>query len=144
MDVSARREVSIFKQFEYKLYIGAFCVGKKTSACDTFVANDGCEIRKLLHPKNDPVDLPYSLALATVNIGQQSYQHKLEQTEVYHILQGHGRLTIENEKNGVRAGDVIVVPAEALQYIENIGTEPLIFTAIVSPPWTEDGDTRIE
>ena len=79
-----------------------------------------------------------------MNIGQQSYQHKLEQTEVYHILQGHGRLTIENEKNGVRAGDVIVVPAEALQYIENIGTEPLIFTAIVSPPWTEDGDTRIE
>ena len=68
--------------------------------------NDGCEIRELLHPKNDPVDLPYSLALATADIGQQSYQHKLEQTEVYHILQGHGCMTIENEKNEV--------PAEAI------------------------------
>ena len=117
---------------------------KKTSTCDAFIANDGCEIRELLHPRNDPVDLPYSLALATVDIGQQSYQHKLQQTEVYHILQGHGRLTIDNEKNEVVAGDVIVVPAEAIQCIKNIGNEPLIFTAIVSPPWTEDGDTRIE
>jgi len=117
---------------------------KKTSACDAFVANDGCEIRELLHPKNDPVDLPYSLALATVDIGQQSQQHKLKQTEVYHILQGHGRMRIENEKNEVAAGDVIMVPAEAIQCIENIGNEPLIFIAIVSPPWTNDGDTRIE
>lgn len=117
---------------------------KKTSACDAFVANDGCVIRELLHPKNDPVDLPYSLALATVDVGQKSYQHKLEQTEVYHIFQGHGRMRIENEKNEVVAGDVIVVPAEAIQCIENIGNEPLIFAAIVSPPWTEDGDTRVE
>ena len=55
---------------------------KKSSACDALVANDGCEIRELLHPKNDPVDLSYSLVIATVAIGQQSYQHKLEQTEV--------------------------------------------------------------
>ena len=117
---------------------------KKTSECDAFVANDGCSIRELLHPKNDPVDLPYSLAIATVDIGQQSYKHKLEQTEVYHILQGHGRLYIENEDSEVGVGDVIVIPPEALQWIENIGSEPLIFSAIVSPPWTEDGDLRLK
>ncbi len=70
---------------------------KKTSECDAFVANDGCSIRELLHPKNDAIELPYSLALATVDVGSKSYQHKLEQTEVYHILQGHGRMFIENE-----------------------------------------------
>ena len=70
---------------------------KKNSACDAFVANDGCTIRELLHPKNDAIDLPYSLALATVDTGSKSYQHKLEQTEVYHILQGHGRMFIEKE-----------------------------------------------
>ena len=116
---------------------------KKTSECDAFVANDGCTIRELLHPENDAVDLPYSLALATVEVGRKSYQHKLEQTEVYHVLQGHGRMFIENEDKEVGAGDVIVIPAEVLQWIENIGSELLIFAAIVSPPWTKDGDVRL-
>ncbi len=116
---------------------------KKTSECDAFMANDGCSIRELLHPKNDAIELPYSLALATVDVGSKSYQHKLEQTEVYHILQGYGRIFIENEGNEVGAGDVIVIPAQALQWIENIGSEPLIFAAIVSPPWTKDGDVRL-
>lgn len=116
---------------------------KKTSECDAFVANDGCTIRELLHPKNDAVDLPYSLALATVDVGRKSYQHKLEQTEVYYILQGHGRMFIENEGSEVGVGDVIVIPAESVQWIENIGSDALIFTAIVSPPWTEDGDLRL-
>jgi len=117
---------------------------KKNSKCDAFVANDGCSIRELLHPNNDAIDLPYSLALATVGVGQKSYQHKLEQTEVYHILQGHGRMFIDNEDNEVGVGDVIVIPAKARQWIENIGSEPLIFSAIVSPPWTEDGDVRLK
>ena len=117
---------------------------KKTSDCEVYIANDGCKVRELLHPKNDAVDLPYSLALATVDVGKQSYQHKLGQTEVYHILQGHGRIFIENEDTEVAAGDVIVIPEEALQWIENVGNEPLVFAAIVSPPWTEEGDTRIE
>ena len=116
---------------------------KKNSECDAFVANDGCSIRELLHPKNDAIELPYSLALATVDAGSKSYQHKLEQIEVYHILQGHGRMFIENEDNEVGAGDVIVIHAEAIQWIENIGSEPLVFTAIVNPPWTEDGDVRL-
>ncbi len=117
---------------------------KKTSECDAFVANDGCTIRELLHPKNDVVDLPYSLVLATVDVDRKSYQHKLEQTEVYHILQGHGRMFIDTEDSEVGVGDVIVIPAEALQWIENIGSEPLVFTAIVNPPWTEDGDVRLK
>ena len=117
---------------------------KKTSECEAFSANDGCTIRELLHPKNDAVDLPYSLALATVDVGRKSYRHSLEQAEVYHILQGHGRMFIENEDDEVGAGDVIVIPAEAIQWIENIGSEPLVFTAIVNPPWTENGDLRLK
>lgn len=116
---------------------------KKILDCDAFIANDGCTIRELLHPKNDPVDLPFSLAIATVDIGKQSYQHKLQQAEVYHILKGHGRMFIGNEDSDVVAGDIIVIPEQALQWIENIGNEPLIFAAIVSPPWTEEGDVRI-
>ena len=58
-------------------------------------------------------------------------------------MQGHGRMFIENEDSEVTEGDVIVIPGEALQWIENIGNEPLVFAAIVSPPWTEEGDTKI-
>ena len=50
---------------------------------------------------------------------------------------------IENEDSEVAAGDVIVIPEGALQWIENIGNEPLVFVAIVSPPWTEEGDKKI-
>ena len=67
---------------------------KKTSECDAFVANDGCTICELLHPKNDAIELPYSLALATVDVGSKSYQHKLEQTEVEPIGKGHCRVTM--------------------------------------------------
>ena len=76
---------------------------KKTLDCDAFVANDGSTIRELLHSKNDTVDLPYSLALATVDIGKQTYKHKLEQTEVYLLvvlvlmLAHHGQKTVMSE-----------------------------------------------
>ena len=46
---------------------------KKILDCDAFVANDGCTIRELLHPENDAIDLPYSLALATVDIGKKKF-----------------------------------------------------------------------
>lgn len=117
---------------------------KKTLDCEAFVANDGCQIRELLHPENDAVELPYSLAIATVDVNKQSYRHQLQQTEVYYILQGHGRMTIDSEARDVLMGDAIVVPARATQWIENIGNEALVFAAIVSPPWTEAGDVRLD
>lgn len=116
---------------------------KKMSACREFTANDGCQIRELLHPKNDPIDLPYSLALATVAVNSSSYRHTLEQTEIYHIQQGTGLLHINNETQAVEPGDVAVIPAKAVQWIDNTGETPLVFTAIVSPPWSEEGDIRL-
>ncbi len=116
---------------------------KKTSDCEPFIANDGCQIRELIHPKNDAVDLPYSLAIATVDPGKESYRHRLQQTEVYHILQGHGRMMIDSEAREVTTGDAIVVPAMAQQWIENTGNDALVFAVIVSPPWTEAGDVRL-
>ena len=61
---------------------------KSINDCSEFIANDGCRIQEWLHPKNDLVELPYSVAMATVDIGQQSYKHKLEQAEIYLITSG--------------------------------------------------------
>lgn len=117
---------------------------KNIEACSEFIANDGCRIKEWLHPKNDSVDLPYSVAMATVDAGQASYKHKLEQAEVYLISSGQGIMHIDEEIKDVKAGDAIYIPSQCVQWIENTGNEPLCFIALVNPPWTEAGDNRID
>ena len=113
---------------------------KNLKDCNEFIAVDGCYIRELLHPSKDPVSLPYSLAIARITAGKKSYVHKLKQDEVYYILKGEGHMHIKNEVSKVTAGDVVVITANLPQWIENNGEEELIFAAIVSPPWTKNGD----
>ncbi len=117
---------------------------KNLQDCPGFVANDGCRIHELLHPKNDPVSLPYSIAFATLEAGKSSYRHKLEQTEVYYLLSGNGVMHINDESQTVKTGDVILIPGDAIQWLENTGNEKIEFIAIVNPPWTEEGDTRLD
>ena len=113
---------------------------KNLNACKEFTANDGCLIRELLHPKNDPVDLAFSLAVARVPVGERTRRHKLVQTEVYFVLTGQGWMHINNKTREVGADDVILIPPQAVQWIENIGDDELRFIAIVSPPWREQDD----
>jgi len=117
---------------------------KNIDDCVEFIANDGCQIREWLHPKNDAVDLPYSIAMGTVAIGQKTYKHKLEQAEVYLITAGQGLMHIDEEEKQVKIGDAIYVEASCSQWITNSGKEPLSFTVIVSPPWSEAGDNRLD
>ena len=117
---------------------------KNLHDCNEFTANDGCLIRELLHPKNDPVELAFSLAVARVPVGQRTRRHKLAQTEVYYILAGLGRIHIQNETREVGSGDMILIPPQAVQWIENSGDGELQFIAIVSPPWREENDHLIE
>lgn len=117
---------------------------KRTEDCNEFTANDGCRIRELLHPANDrDTELPFSVALARVAPGKHSYDHYLEQVEVYYIISGRGVMHIDEEAAEVGPGDTVYIPALARQWIENPGPEELVFTAIVSPPWTEEGDIRL-
>ena len=106
-------------------------------------ANDGCQLVELLHPKNDPVSLPYSLAIAEVAPHQSSYRHRLAQDEVYYLLSGVGVMHVDEQTSTVKAGDAIHIPAGAVQWIENPASEPLRFAAIVSPPWTAADDERL-
>ena len=116
---------------------------KNINDCPEFTANDGCQIQEWLHPKNDSIDLPYSIAMATVEIGQRSYKHKLQQAEIYLITAGQGRMHIDDEEQDVSTGDAVYIPPLSIQWIENNGEEDLRFVAIVNPPWTEEGDIRL-
>ena len=117
---------------------------KNLNDCDEFSALDGCNIRELLHPEKDPPALPYSLAYARVERGKGTYRHQLKQTEIYFILEGSGRMHIDQESREVGKGDAVVIPARAIQRIDNIGPETLEFIAIVSPPWRAEDDVRLD
>ena len=116
---------------------------KSINDCPEITANDGCQLREWLHPKNDPIDLPYSISMATVETGEQTYKHKLKQTEVYIIFSGQGEMHIDNEERTVMAGEAVLIPAEAVQWIKNTGDEELCFIALVNPPWKEEDDKRV-
>lgn len=116
---------------------------KRLAECRQIIANDGCRLRELLHPDHDASGVPYSLAMAWVDPGQATHPHHLEQREVYLILRGSGTMHIGDESRDVAAGDALVIPPHAPQWIENRGTDVLEFVALVSPPWRAEDDHRV-
>ncbi len=117
---------------------------KSESRCPQFIANDGCKIRELLHPKNDAIDLAYSLAIAEVDPGHRTYRHRLAHSEVYYIVAGSGVVHIDGEQHRVTSGDAVLIEPHQVQWIENTGTATLKFAALVSPPWRPEVDERLD
>lgn len=109
---------------------------KSISDLIAFEAGDKTRLIEVLHPKNDAISLGYSLAHASLEVGETSLPHVLEAcSEVYYILAGKGRLVIGEEARVLQAGDVAYVPKGVTQYIENQGDTRLEFLCIVSPAW---------
>ncbi len=108
----------------------------------SFLARDHTLIREVLHPKQGEVDLPYSLAHATLEPGRQSSPHRLVgHTEVYVIESGRGTVVIDGEQAGVQAGDLVFIPDGAEQYIRNDSPHTkLEFLCVVAPPYRPEED----
>lgn len=54
---------------------------------------------ELLHPKNDDVELDFSIAYAVLKAGNSSLPHKISGSiEIYFILEGKGEMHINMEK----------------------------------------------
>jgi mannose-6-phosphate isomerase-like protein (cupin superfamily) len=114
---------------------------QKLRNCSEFVAGDGTQLRELLHPDKQTIELRYSLAHAIVPPGQVSIPHSLKTSEVYYILSGTGEMHIDDDVQTVEPGDAIYIPPDAKQYIANPGTENLIFICIVDPAWRKQDET---
>ena len=108
---------------------------KKLTDCKDISGGDETTIKEVLHPKNDPIDLAYSIAHASLDPGKSSTKHKMKTTEVYYILKGHGIMHIDDESKKVTSDSAILIPPNSVQYIENIGEGNLEFLCFVSPPW---------
>lgn len=118
---------------------------RSLTACEAIVANDLCELRELFHPGKDRLPLDYSLAHAVVQPGRRTLRHHLiGSSEVYYILAGRGSMHIGEETRAVGPGDAIVIPPDAVQSLENGGEDPVVFLALVQPPWRAEIDVRDE
>jgi mannose-6-phosphate isomerase-like protein (cupin superfamily) len=49
---------------------------------------------------------------------------------------------IGDEARSVQAGDAILIPPGAVQFLENTGLIPITFLAIVEPAWQPEIDVR--
>lgn len=105
-----------------------------------FVAGDETRLAEVLHPKNDLIDLPYSIAYATIAPGKSSLPHTLTGSETYIFTAGQGMITVNDITQKVGPGVVVLVPENASQSVENQGDKDLCFYCMVAPAWTEESE----
>lgn len=105
---------------------------------------DYSRLREILHPERDPVDIRYSLAHASVGVGEASIRHRMATVEVYYFLAGTGVMHVAGESEAVGPGQTVVVPARAEQWVENAGDQDLKFLCIVDPAWREEDEVVLE
>lgn len=84
-------------------------------------------------------------AFAVVDVGKRSPDHYHKVTEeIYHFLDGQGRMYIGGEVADVGPGMTIFIPVNAVHSLENIGTIPLRFIVVASPPYKPDDDYEVQ
>lgn len=105
-----------------------------------FTTKDGSEIRELLAHRNSCIR-NQSLAEARVQPGKSTAPHYHPRTEeIYYILTGTGRITIDGQSRDVGPGDAIAIPAGAIHTIAATGDEVLKFLCCCAPGY-EHSDT---
>lgn len=73
-------------------------------------AGDGTDLCELLHPSREGLDLPYSIAHASLAPGKASHPHRLlTSTEVYYILSGQGLMDVDGEREILGPGNLVLI-----------------------------------
>lgn len=109
---------------------------------EPFVTKDSSEIREILAPTNSSI-MNQSLAEAILAPGlgtDEHYHPKAE--EIYYVLDGRGRMQIEDDVREVEPGDGIAILPGMKHRIWNIGGSDLVFLCCCSPAYNHD-DTVI-
>jgi len=99
---------------------------------DEFLIPEGCAV---LETWNRAEDEDVSIARARVEPGVKTRPHSLDGiAERYLLISGTGIAHIEElAPERVGPGDLVSIPAGAVQWIENTGDEDLVFYAICTP-----------
>jgi mannose-6-phosphate isomerase-like protein (cupin superfamily) len=114
---------------------------KDVESCIKFQAEDGTQICELLHSERDGINLPYSVAHASLNPGRKSISHRLKSSsEVYYFLEGEGVIYIDSEQARIKPGQAVIIPPGSWQHLRNTGTRELKFLCIVYPTWRKEDE----
>lgn len=112
------------------------------AASPPYVTKDGSTIRELMHPGVHG-NAAQSLAEAGVPVGTTTVLHRHALTEeLYHVLEGHGRMTLGAECFDVKPGDTVLIPPGTAHCIENTGTVELRFLCSCAPAYSHE-DTEL-
>lgn len=107
-----------------------------------FITKDSSEIREILAPANSGIR-NQSLAEARLAPGMSTDEHFHPLTEeIYYVLEGQGRLRVEDEECEVGHGDGIAILPGHRHKMWNTGGSPLVFLCCCSPAYSHD-DTVI-
>jgi mannose-6-phosphate isomerase-like protein (cupin superfamily) len=109
-----------------------------------FLAGDHTVLRELLHPAKQPLALGFSVAHGTLAPGVRSKWHRLTSSEVYYIIAGRGRLTVDDLVVAMEPGSVIYVPPGSKQSLENCGPAAIEFLCLVDPAWRPEVEEVLE
>jgi mannose-6-phosphate isomerase-like protein (cupin superfamily) len=104
-----------------------------------FITKDSSEVREILALKNQ------SLAEARVALGEATLEHYHRSSEeIYYILEGKGRIKIEDEIEKVEQGDGIAIPPGKRHRIWSTGEGELVFLCCCSPPYSDEDTVMVE
>ena len=107
-----------------------------------FWTPERCFIRELVNSEDIG---GFSLAETRVEPGITTELHKLGVDEWYVIRRGRGKMEVGGKPwFDVSPGDVISIPAQVSQRIENTGSEDLIFECVCLPRFVADTYTSLE
>jgi mannose-6-phosphate isomerase-like protein (cupin superfamily) len=70
----------------------------------------------------------------------EEHTHKVQE-QVYHVLEGEGLLTLDDERRVLRRHDFVFVPPGVRHSVTNTGLVPLVFLVVTTP--VEDGEAPV-
>ena len=117
---------------------------REDSKIEFLEGSEGAKIKQYFHPHNTLNGISYSIAQFSLEIGKKTKLHKIKSSEIYYILEGEGKLKIDDQMFNLKINDSAYVPPNSKQFIKNNGNENLRFLCIVEPAWKPDDDELLE
>jgi len=117
---------------------------RKNSEIESIHGDEGTKIKQYFHPHNTLNGINYSIAQFTLEPKKKSKLHKMSSSEIYYILEGSGKLKINDDTYHLEKDDSAYVPPNSKQFIENTGSKNLRFLCIVEPAWKADDEILLE
>jgi mannose-6-phosphate isomerase-like protein (cupin superfamily) len=113
------------------------------AAAPPFTTKDGSEIRELLAHRNSAIR-NQSLAEARLPAGTATSPHFHPRAEeIYFLLEGRGRMQIEEDVREVGPGDAIAIPPGERHQITNVGDSTLRFLCCCAPCYEHEDTVMV-